>query len=670
MKLTTVLLLFLFCLPLLVGLNASSLWDSNEAFYAQTPREMLQRGDWLIPYFNGRPRLNKPPLAYWVVGAFYRVFGVSVFWERFPMALLSIGTLLTTFALGRFLFNETAALLGAGVLATSFRFLILSRRLMIDILLLLCLTAALAFFLIWLKSGRRWAFLGTALALGLGFLTKGPVIGVAVLSILAIVLVQGKFKQLRGAPWTAAVMLIVLLVPAWFLLVAAEVGWDPVGAFFLRENLGRFSHLDFGPQRGVFYYLGVISVDFFPWSLLALASLFTWLRHRRKGWRGQPETGLLVWVGVWLAVFSLSHNKQEYYILPIYPALALWLGYQVQQARINRWWWVLAGILLCLIGLATGLLATDLFSDIAWPYLWLAPFLLLGFPLAAWRQSWMVCILSLSLSLAVVFCFYLPPLEAYRPTRDFARIIQRQGGAAGQAGYFGFTAPSLVFYLNRPIHELQDLQQAATLLDRLPSLFLVIREEDWAPLQQRTGRRLRIVATRPQLRLNSGLLMKGLRSSDRARPSLWASRVYLIHNGENSDESAPLASRSLSMRPLMLQYAGGLSRQPEAGRSPAQRDGVIPLALQEGRFKKIRRHEHGRNTLIPPEQWGGGSYFTQPTRCPGMTRLTSSNKPTTTIASRSNPVDMPWDVPRLGKRKAPPAANIATEHKIAHHVQV
>ena len=241
MKLTTVLLLFLFCLPLLVGLNASSLWDSNEAFYAQTPREMLQRGDWLIPYFNGRPRLNKPPLAYWVVGAFYRVFGVSVFWERFPMALLSIGTLLTTFALGRFLFNETAALLGAGVLATSFRFLILSRRLMIDILLLLCLTAALAFFLIWLKSGRRWAFLGTALALGLGFLTKGPVIGVAVLSILAIVLVQGKFKQLRGAPWTAAVMLIVLLVPAWFLLVAAEVGWDPVGAFFLRENLGRFS---------------------------------------------------------------------------------------------------------------------------------------------------------------------------------------------------------------------------------------------------------------------------------------------------------------------------------------------------------------------------------------------------------------------------------------------
>ena len=551
MKLTTVFLLLLFCLPLAVGLDASSLWDSNEAFYAQTPREMLERGDWLIPHFNGRPRLNKPPLAYWVVGGFYRVFGVSVYWERLAMALLSIGTVLTTFALGRFLFNETVALLGAGVLATGFRFLILSRRLMIDVLLLFCLTAALAFFLIWLKSGRKWAFLGTTLALSLGFLTKGPVIGVAVLSALAILLVQGKSRQLVGVPWLAATVLVLLLVPGWFLLVAGEVGWDPVGAFFLRENLGRFSHLDFGPERGVFYYLGVISVDFFPWSLLAAAGLFTWLRQGRKGWRDQPETALLVWVAVWLAVFSLSHNKQEYYVLPIYPALALWLGCQVQQARINRWWWFSAGILLCLIGLATGLLATDLFSQVAWPYLWLAPFCLLGFPLAAWRRSWMLCILSLSLSLAAVFWVYLPALEAYRPTRDLARIIQRQGAAAGEAGYFGFTAPSLVFYLNRPVHELQDLEEAAALLDRLPSLFLVIREEDWGALQQRTQRQLRIVATRPQLRLNGDLLIRGLRSSYRDRPSLWASRIHLIHNAENSDPLPPSGSGSFSKRPLM-----------------------------------------------------------------------------------------------------------------------
>ncbi len=79
MKLRFWLLLSVFSLPLFVSLDTSSIWDANEAFYVQTPREMVESSNWLVPHFNGEPRLNKPPLSYWLVAGLYSLFGVSVF---------------------------------------------------------------------------------------------------------------------------------------------------------------------------------------------------------------------------------------------------------------------------------------------------------------------------------------------------------------------------------------------------------------------------------------------------------------------------------------------------------------------------------------------------------------------------------------------------------------
>ena len=71
-------------LPYFIDLGGSSIWDANEAFYVETPREMLQRGDFISPTFNYLPRLNKPVLSYWIVAAFYKVFGVAVGVQRCP----------------------------------------------------------------------------------------------------------------------------------------------------------------------------------------------------------------------------------------------------------------------------------------------------------------------------------------------------------------------------------------------------------------------------------------------------------------------------------------------------------------------------------------------------------------------------------------------------------
>src|SRR5918993_825549 len=61
-----------------VDLGGSAIWDANEAFYVETPREMIERGDYVLPTFNYEPRVNKPVLSYWIVAGFYKAFGVSV----------------------------------------------------------------------------------------------------------------------------------------------------------------------------------------------------------------------------------------------------------------------------------------------------------------------------------------------------------------------------------------------------------------------------------------------------------------------------------------------------------------------------------------------------------------------------------------------------------------
>jgi 4-amino-4-deoxy-L-arabinose transferase-like glycosyltransferase len=128
--------LILLSLPYFINLGVSSIWDANEAFYAETPREMLASGDYLSPQFNFQPRVQKPPLTYWTVLASYKIFGVNEFAVRFPGALAALGVLLFSYGMARMLFSPQAALFSAAITATTARIFILERRLPIDILLL------------------------------------------------------------------------------------------------------------------------------------------------------------------------------------------------------------------------------------------------------------------------------------------------------------------------------------------------------------------------------------------------------------------------------------------------------------------------------------------------------------------------------------------------------
>src|SRR4029453_9476810 len=106
-------------LPYFIDLGGSSIWDANEAFYVETPREMIQSGDFVSPTFNYLPRLNKPVLSYWIVAAFYKVFGVSVGVQRLPIALAAVAMILAALLLARAAGNLEAGLWAAAGLGVA-----------------------------------------------------------------------------------------------------------------------------------------------------------------------------------------------------------------------------------------------------------------------------------------------------------------------------------------------------------------------------------------------------------------------------------------------------------------------------------------------------------------------------------------------------------------------
>src|SRR3954453_5619380 len=157
-RLVLVVLLCLAVCPYFVDLSGSSIWDANEAFYVETPREMMERGDYIGPTFNYQPRFNKPVLSYWIVAGFYKAFGISVGVQRIPIALGAVAMILTAFFLARsgavppngspnFKSESREPALGAAVGSAVAPGLMLSgRRIFIDIYISMFMAGTLLFF--------------------------------------------------------------------------------------------------------------------------------------------------------------------------------------------------------------------------------------------------------------------------------------------------------------------------------------------------------------------------------------------------------------------------------------------------------------------------------------------------------------------------------------------
>lgn len=509
--------ILLLILPYWINLTGPSLWDSTEAFYTETPREMIELKSYLVPFFNYQPRLNKPPLVYWLVIPFYHLFGAEHLIARAVNALGASLLVVVTWAMARRLFSERAGLLAAAMMATTPRMLLIAQKSLIDTYFTLFVVAALFFF--WLSVERETSTRTTLMfyaIVGLAVLTKGPLAlvltgGIGFLFLLA----TGRWALIRRMKIPIGALILVSIVAPWYVAVYLHVGWEPIAAFIFRDNIGRFtSDIDWS-ERGHFFYVSVLLADFFPWSFyLVPAAVVGYRLYRGRAGEHARVIFLLVWIAFMLTFFSLARNKQEYYLLPLYPAAAALIAHwfdRLMDRAVSVWEQRSAQLITLLVGvsLTIGGVLIALFMQRVLMQPQAAAMMLVLVIGAGWllwhaRQQ---NLKRMPVALAGVMLFgvvlyhavYLPAIEPFRPTRALAEVIARRARPDDLIGAYNYAAPSLTFYLRRRTFEAFLPEVMSEILQSKQRIFCLVQERDLPQLEQMASGRLRILERRPLL---------------------------------------------------------------------------------------------------------------------------------------------------------------------------
>lgn len=525
-RLTLLILLGLAIAPYFIGLGSSSLWDSNEAFYAETPREMIESADYINPSFNYQPRFNKPPLSYWVVALFYKVFGVSELAERIPIALGAMVLVAAAFALARIIFSFEAAALAGIALAIAPRFLMFSRRILIDIYLAMFMALSLLFFALAEKyPERRRLFLVLMYAsMGFGILTKGPV--AILLPATAFIIYLAAFRQLKKIrsliPVWGAVIIAIIVLP-WYVVVYSQHGWLYIKSFLLLDNISRYTEAVWGPSRGPLFYLQVMLGDMFPWSLFLAPALWLYGRRSIKAIKKvtsdndtseQLATLLIIWIAVIVIFFSLSRSKEDLYILPIYVAAAALIGgllSAVLKEKLSITWQRATEsttLLVALIILLIGAAALYLFG--LTPYYNLAGAKIIGvvavagglaaLAAALFRKRFAAIAMTALAVITMNWVFTLRTLadfERFKPVRPFCALVEAEAGPDAMIGYYRFAAPSMVYYLRRPIFEYYRPEELQSAFSSGKAVYCLMTLQDYEAIKDSLPGPTYILASRP-----------------------------------------------------------------------------------------------------------------------------------------------------------------------------
>ena len=205
-----ILLLLACAVVYLVGNRSVPLWDRDEPRFAQTSRQMLQSGDWVVPRLYDAVRTAKPPLIYWLQASAMKVLGdrgpAGVFAARLPS---SVAMLLTPGLSGPGAVARRRArrhaLWTVLILSSCVLVVLAAKAGLTDSVLLLFVTVAqLCLYAVWRGRGTWGVTVVMAVAIALALLTKGPVaVGVQAMTLLALGAVEvtlrgGKGKRRSG----------------------------------------------------------------------------------------------------------------------------------------------------------------------------------------------------------------------------------------------------------------------------------------------------------------------------------------------------------------------------------------------------------------------------------------------------------------------------------------
>jgi len=321
-------LTFLAGLFFFYALGSYSLKEPDEGRYAEIPREMVEQGDYIVPHLNYVRYFEKPPLLYWGTAFSYKLFGANEWSFRLPNAMMAMLCVIILYLFAQIWFDSRTAFLSSLILMSSFGFFAMAHIVTIDMLFAVLLCAALLCFYEYYRRQKRLFLYLFYLSLALATLAKGPVslilMGATILLFLGTERKLSFIKQLLNV---RALLLFALVTIPWFLIISLKEK-EFFHFFFIDQHLLRFlttKHKRSGP---LYYFIPVILGGMFPWCIFLPRAIMDL-------WRTRTLRLFFIWSMVVFVFFSISGSKLPPYILPVFPALSLILGYFF--SRPGRW---------------------------------------------------------------------------------------------------------------------------------------------------------------------------------------------------------------------------------------------------------------------------------------------------------------------------------------------
>jgi 4-amino-4-deoxy-L-arabinose transferase-like glycosyltransferase len=484
----------------LVGNDRVALWDRDEPRYAQTSRQMLQSGDWVVPRYLDTVRTAKPVLIYWCQAAAMKFLGDTAFAARLPSVIAMIATLTILGGVISRKIGARRAVWTVFIFATSGLTIAAAKMCLTDsVLLLFVAIAQLGLFSVYAafsplplrdsrdegltvrrdvqpltpalsqrERGKNTTLLLVLwIAVALAGLTKGPVVlGVMFTTMLVLALFDRTIRWWTKLRPLLGLVIVAIICGPWLGLIHQRapdflptiLGHDVIE----RARSGLEGHKAFPG-----YYLLTIWATYFPWSLLLPAAIVhAWKRRHLPVIR----FCLAAVIGPWV-MFEIVQTKLPHYLLPIFPPMAfLTADMLVRAARgvyrdisnpgfagITLVW----GVIVAIVASGPWLSVIWFKSTIrsAWAMLVLS---LLGLEYA--RQVWLyfraarvtdaavVMGAGMMVFVIVLYGWYLPAADYLRISPRVANVLKRDG-AGRDVLMIDYKEPSLAFYQRGAVRE-------------------------------------------------------------------------------------------------------------------------------------------------------------------------------------------------------------------------
>lgn len=508
-------------IPFLIGLFSLGLFlflfytwampliDPDEPRYASTARDMILNGNWIVPHFNGAPRINKPPLFYWTVAISYKFFGINEFSARLPSALSAMGTVFITYLWGKRCRSgfKTRPYYSDGfwagvVLMTSPLFFLISHFCITDMLLTFFVCASLYLFFIEYteinKNNFRRLFLYFLLAMV--FLVKGPIgILLFILITVCFLLWIRDFRYIRRLWYLPGFLLFLGIICAWGIPFWLSLGTKQISSLLSQEMSGRFVS-GYAHPEPFYYYLPVLIMGFFPWSLFMFIT-FIGIFTKRKALPVEEKKQVYFfcsWFILTLAFFSMSHSKLMTYILPISPSVALLTLSLSKWETDGRLWKKLSSVVWLVLGLSTALPVVLILTLQKWfpakygfsTYHIVIPIIILfvGTLMAlfafvskrSFSRLQRVFCLTNCLFLVITLTYSAKYIGTFRSTKDIVEKCLSDKKEDYAIFCFPRIAPSLVFYSGKNVLEIEaDACFKKLISDQKKSIYIVMSLNDY-----------------------------------------------------------------------------------------------------------------------------------------------------------------------------------------------